>query len=1271
MKKRVIAWGLLLAMILALLPAAAFAAEPTEGFCGSEGHLEEVRWAYQEGTLTVSGNGPMADFGFQWGMNPPWQPWTEQITEFVIEEGVTTAGAYAFAGCCCLQSLELPASLEKIAFASSLESCSALKEIRVASGNTAYFTEDGALYSKNPATLIFCPPIREEPVCTVAAGTKNIGNRAFRFHVDPDADPATAPIPRLKKVILPEGLKYIADYAFEGCTALAEINLPESLKTIGQHAFDDTALYKDPAGCDGYMHYLGSWLLKADGFDENADLAVREGTLGVADYAFQHNPWTCSIRSVTFPKSLRHLGNRALTGCEAAEIVLPAGLETMGEGVFDGNKNLQMVTLPENLKTLPENTFWNCASLETVELPEGAETIGMTAFRGCTSLKEVHIPGSVTEIGDKAFEQCPNLKDVYFGGSRRQWEAMDCDTGRAEVHFAGNSDIGGTCGENLTWTLENGVLTIEGTGNMFEFGMDRKAPWEKFTQEIRKVIIKDGVTDIGYMAFHECRNLQEISLADSITDIKDYAFFNCSSLVTVCLPADLAELNPAVFRGCFRLASLTVSPENEYFSSVDGVIYSKFGGALYCYPQGRVENSYVLAPGTPKIEKMAFFGNPFLCCIGADKALTEVNPSAFSTCASLTDLYYEGSAADWAETGMGDLHLNLHFSWTPGNDLPATLRSAESANKEWETYRKWAEPVASYLIPHEDGSLTRLEAVEGAVIAEEYNAEKKLTGRRLVTVNELPLFGGFYETKDNYFLVFGGANPGESDNYEVIRTVKYDKNWNRLGDARIYGDETYIPFDATSLRMVSCGDYLYVITGREIYAMEGIHHQTNYMYRVHIPTMTAESGSSWGGYCSHSFNQFIALDGDRLVTVNHGDAYPRSITMCRYTEDATAEEFHGWGDDTDLLKISGVAGDNITGASVGGLEVTDRAIITAGTTEDQTAEVGTVSQQNLFIISVDRETGEKTERYLTDYEENDGHFVGTPYLIKISDDRLLVLWSVFDDAQGYNSVYWQFTDGTGTPEEKVFSAENANLSDCRPVLSGNALTWYVTSESAPVFYSIPLDHPEKLEILRVQNNSFSGETHTACGGGSSCPSHKFTDAPAPDHWAHEGIDYAVSHGLFGGMSETTFEPDTPMTRAMLVTVLWRYEGQPKEGTNDFTDVPEGQWFTEAIAWAAHEGVVGGVGGGKFDPEGNVTREQMAAILCRYAEKKGLDVSARADLSGFPDQNRVSGWAAENLRWAVAEKLIGGSDGYLLPQGSATRAQVAAILMRFIENVAKA
>ena len=185
----------------------------------------------------------------------------------------------------------------------------------------------------------------------------------------------------------------------------------------------------------------------------------------------------------------------------------------------------------------------------------------------------------------------------------------------------------------------------------------------------------------------------------------------------------------------------------------------------------------------------------------------------------------------------------------------------------------------------------------------------------------------------------------------------------------------------------------------------------------------------------------------------------------------------------------------------------------------------------------------------------------------------------------------------------------------------------------------------------------------------NCPSAKFMDVPDESNWAHKGIDYAVSHGLFAGTSDNTFSPDDSMTRAMMVTVLWRFAGKPTaSGTNPFRDVPTNAYYYEPVLWAAANGVVSGVSADRFDPNGKITREQIAAIMYRYTDGQGYDTSELADLSVFPDANKVSGYAVTPIAWANKAGLINGDSvngvSYIKPKDNATRAQVAAILMRY-------
>lgn len=180
----------------------------------------------------------------------------------------------------------------------------------------------------------------------------------------------------------------------------------------------------------------------------------------------------------------------------------------------------------------------------------------------------------------------------------------------------------------------------------------------------------------------------------------------------------------------------------------------------------------------------------------------------------------------------------------------------------------------------------------------------------------------------------------------------------------------------------------------------------------------------------------------------------------------------------------------------------------------------------------------------------------------------------------------------------------------------------------------------------------------------------FTDVRTSD-WFYEDVAFVYSEGIFSGTSAVTFSPNASMTRAMLVTVLYRLEGEPAvNGRSGFVDVTRNSYYEDAVTWAADNDIVNGTGNLTFSPNANVTREQMAAILYRYAQYKRYHISASASLTGFSDAASVSTYAKTPLSWAVAEGLVKGTDGRLLPKGSATRAQVAAILHRFVENIVK-
>ena len=172
-------------------------------------------------------------------------------------------------------------------------------------------------------------------------------------------------------------------------------------------------------------------------------------------------------------------------------------------------------------------------------------------------------------------------------------------------------------------------------------------------------------------------------------------------------------------------------------------------------------------------------------------------------------------------------------------------------------------------------------------------------------------------------------------------------------------------------------------------------------------------------------------------------------------------------------------------------------------------------------------------------------------------------------------------------------------------------------------------------------------------------------------WFYDAVAYAYENGLMDGVGGNRFAPNSATTRGMLVTILYRLEGEPAvTGEAGFDDVAAGQWYTDAVIWAAANDIVNGIGDNQFGPENTLTREQLVTMLYRYAQNKGYDVTASADLSGYPDAGQIQSWAQEAMTWAVAEGIVEGMDGNLNPAGHATRAQIATILMRFCEGVAK-
>lgn len=431
-----------------------------------------------------------------------------------------------------------------------------------------------------------------------------------------------------------------------------------------------------------------------------------------------------------------------------------------------------------------------------------------------------------------------------------------------------------------------------------------------------------------------------------------------------------------------------------------------------------------------------------------------------------------------------------------GNGLPPEVLLSESGvsdNRNRQNYSTWSSPVKSYLAANASGYL-RVEYVDSQVVIEQYNTELLLQSQRYIA-NELPYFGGFYEGSNAYYLVFGQSNTAESDSVEVIRVVKYDKNWNRLGAASLRGANTTYPFNAGSLRMTEYGGYLYIRTCHQMYkSQDGLNHQSNLTMQVRISDMAIVDSfydvmNIVRGYVSHSFNQFIIVDDQgNIVALDHGDAYPRSAALGSYEKSAGGDSFTGYYYSDDIFGFQGNVGDNYTGASLGGLEYSGSSYLTAGNSVQQDAAWSSHSVRNIFITATPRSDCTKTPvkeslggnwyssisypltqkesttvKWITNYAEGSGISASTPHLVKLGSNSFLLLWAQMEGYSANGKISYVFLDGMGNVTSSVYT-KDGYLSDCKPVVSGETAVWYITDGKKLTFYKVKQDGSFETEV---------------------------------------------------------------------------------------------------------------------------------------------------------------------------------------------------------------
>ena len=692
------------------------------GTCG-----ENVTWRLDEdGTLTISGMGAMADYDYWDGA--PWDGRKDSIINVVIEDGVMSIGSYAFSDCTSLEGIILPDGLKSIG-TKAFGYCRNLSTVSISDSVTSigsYAFDE--CYELN--TVNYAGTVAQWEEINIAEGNnylitadihctdgdviphgscgKNVTwrldkNGTFTVSGTGDMDefgwgdvPWISRKDSIETIIVEDGVTSICSSAFSGCYILKSVSIPDSVTSIGDQVF-------------GYCHNL-----------EN--VVIPEGVRGISYKAF----YNCvSLSTVSIPDSVTSIGSYAFDECYELNTVNYAGTVAQWEeiNIAGGNNYLLAAkihctdgdvaphgTCGENVTwkldedgTLTisgtgamEDYDWDGApwyslrdSIEKIVIEDGVTNIGDRAFEACERLSTVSIPESVTSIGESAFSSCGALESVNYGGTVTQWEAINIADGNfdlltAKIHCTDGDVVPhGTCGENVTWKLtEDGTLTISGSGAMenYEWG---DAPWARQKDSIRNVVIEDGVACVGNCAFSDCYSLSNVRIPESVTSIGTRAFESCESLESVILPDGLNSIGEYAFAWCYNLNDITLpdglnSIGDYAFSDCTTFSEITLPEKLSYIGEGAFYNcvnikDIVIPDGVATIKVSTFASCSNLVSASISEATTAIEEDAFWDCTSLSDTYYSGTKAQWdsikIDTGNGCLQTTV-IHCTDGDAAP-------------------------------------------------------------------------------------------------------------------------------------------------------------------------------------------------------------------------------------------------------------------------------------------------------------------------------------------------------------------------------------------------------------------------------------------------------------------------------------------------------------------------------------------------------------------------------------------------------------------------
>lgn len=928
-----------------------------------------------------------------------------------------------------------------------------------------------------------------------------------------------------------------------------------------------------------------------------------------------------SMAEIVVPATVSYAGKTYRVTAIAAEafyfnmkttsVTLPEGLETIGGSAFFFASGIKALHIPDSVKTIGAMAF-NYVSNAALNIPASIEFIGDSAFSG-SGVVGGDFPESLNYIGEKAFLNCTGLTTISLPTSVENYGA-NIFYGCSNVTYVELPQNMEKIPNGLLWSC-TGLKRIYIPSSVKEIG---NAAF--YGSGLEKLNLPDGLQKIDQWAFCSTK-LKEIVIPDSVETIEFRAFIYCDGVENCVVGSGVKEIGQDAFYFW-----------NNKYEDQTGVMHAKTTEQAKLLRYSGYGHE-ILINGAPYTSyfggQFAVDGISYMPTSDTTVRVTAISDDAktetFAIPATVTN---EGDGRTYAVTELADKLLFQNQSILTMEDLPDTIEKTGDRTFDQmfnvRTFGKLPANLKSvgyqsfgYLGWERQLELngqipawqTDVLDIPGSI---EFMDQCAFAGNRYKTINV-----GEGITYLSYYALSGNK---EAKEINLPSTLK------RVEESALYDCRNAKINLPDSLEYIGKSAFAGDLDGETIHLPENLQYLGDTAFGTQMYTADYSS-KYWVGPTTIYLNGSLSNIGARVF---RPDA--KVIAVLNSQRNKVA----GF---TDLNELPTVIWDGKTD-----IGYNDGSCIPEGVTVTLSGNVtidGKLCIEGKLIVPFDAK------------------LTITKDAVILGEDNI-----VYEGCK-HEHVKENIVPATCTES----GSKTVVCEDCGETISTEVIPatghsfgeWTVTKE-ATCF--------EDGEETRTCSVCKYVETRPIFANSDNCPSKAFSDLDAKA-WYHEGVDYALTNGLMNGVGGGKFEPDGQLTRAQLVTVLYRAAGEPDTGkqVNPFTDVADDAWYTKAVIWAANNGIVNGVAKNVFAPDDSIPREQIATMLYRYA---GAEAAKEDKLSAFPDAAKTSDWAKEALNWAVASGLINGvadanGTASLEPQSTATRAQIATILMRWLEK----